>query len=381
MSYRLGIDLGTGRTVAAVARECPEGAGEQVPAVPEIVTLGPGPPGVPTVLHLADDETMLVGIAAQRLALSDPDRVFHSFLHRVGEPPESEPRHEPAVLTARLVRWVVDTVRATHGGPATRITLAHPTGWGAAERRAVQQALAAFGLPDVTLLPAALTAAISYTATGPQRVRAGQLIAIYDLGETFAGSVAYQGGAEVALLGTPQILLDGGGRQFDELVLARVLHKLGDKLGDEPGHEPGTAGAALDLEDPSVLAASAQLLADCVAARESLDHRTEVTIPVTLPGLRTEIGFTRDELHLLIAPTLQATMTALHSAIAVAGVTAADVSAVLLTGGCASMPQLARLLTTEFGRPVTTLPEPALAAARGAAYGAPHRDCAPDTVC
>ncbi|MGH3903827.1 MAG: Hsp70 family protein [Pseudonocardiaceae bacterium] len=346
MPYGLGIDLGTSCTVAAITRAVDDSAR------PEVVALGVDAPGLPTVLHLGDDGSILVGSAAEPLVISDPDRVFHGFLPHVGEQSASE--HNPAALTARLVRWVVDAVANQEGGPPDQITLAHPAVWGPGECRAVQAALNEFGLRSVVLVPAPLTAAMTYAAQC--HVMTGDIVAVYDLGATFSASVMRRESTGFTLLGKPQVIEDGGGGRFDEAILARVLHELGDQV------------AAPDLDDEAVLAGMAQLLAACVAAREALSNQLDVTIPVSLPDLQAEVRLTRDELEILIAAPLRATVTGLRAAITTAQLTPSVISTVVVTGGCAGMPQVARLLTADLGRPLAVLTDPELAAARGAAY-------------
>jgi hypothetical protein len=46
----------------------------------------------------------------------------------------------------------------------------------------------------------------------------------------------------------------------------------------------GAAWEALDVTDPDVLAAVADLRRECTAAKEALSRDTEVLVPVTLPG-------------------------------------------------------------------------------------------------
>ncbi|MGH3914457.1 MAG: Hsp70 family protein [Pseudonocardiaceae bacterium] len=349
MAYQLGIDLGTSCTVAAVSR---------TNGGVEIVALRVGTPGVPTVLHLADDGTMLVGAAAEPLMLNDPGRVFRGFLHRLDEPSWPDPLRSPATLTARLVHWIVEAVTEQEGGPPQQITLAHPAGWGVDECGVLQNALIQFGLAGVVLMPTSLAAAAAYAAevgvTGAG-LAAGDVLAVYDLGATFSVSLLRRASDDLAVLGQPQVLADGGGARFDELVLARVLDELGDQV------------AAADLDDQVMLAGMAALLADCVTARETLTTRSEVSIPVSLPGLEAQVRLTGDELEKLVAPTLRASVHSVRAAISVAGLRPGDVSKVLVTGGCAGMPAVARLLGTELRRPLVVLTEPELAAARGAA--------------
>uniref|UniRef100_UPI001BDC71F4 Hsp70 family protein n=1 Tax=Pseudonocardia sp. H11422 TaxID=2835866 RepID=UPI001BDC71F4 len=81
MSYLLGIDVGTTRTAAAICRLVHGQPGET-----EMVTLGDRSTYVPSVLFIAGDGSVVVGDAAERRALTDPDRVVREFKRRVGDP-------------------------------------------------------------------------------------------------------------------------------------------------------------------------------------------------------------------------------------------------------------------------------------------------------
>ncbi|WP_028932178.1 Hsp70 family protein, partial [Pseudonocardia asaccharolytica] len=177
MSYQLGIDLGTTYTAAAVCRSSDRNWVE-----PEMVNLGTRSLTVPSVLFMAGDGSVVVGEAAERRAVTDPDRVVREFKRRVGDP-------TPVVvagrawaaeeLSARLVRWVTDRVAEREGGPAARIAVTHPAAWGAHKRELLAGALAGQGLA-VTFLAEPQAAALHYA--GAERVEPGSTIAVYDLG-------------------------------------------------------------------------------------------------------------------------------------------------------------------------------------------------------
>jgi len=108
MGYQLGIDVGTTYTAAAVCRS----AGRYW-VEPEVVTLGTRAATVPSVLFMASEGGIVVGEAAERRALTDPDRVVREFKRRIGDPTPivvGGRSWAPEELSARLVRWVVDRV-------------------------------------------------------------------------------------------------------------------------------------------------------------------------------------------------------------------------------------------------------------------------------
>src|SRR5438105_13406381 len=119
MGYQLGIDLGTTYTAAAVARD----------ARVEMVTLGNRAPSVPTVIYLRQDDSVLTGDAANRRALSEPDRVAREFKRRVGDPNPIFLGGSPwsaESLVAKFLRWVVDSVAAQEGEAPDAIAISHP---------------------------------------------------------------------------------------------------------------------------------------------------------------------------------------------------------------------------------------------------------------
>jgi hypothetical protein len=177
MSYQLGIDVGTTYTGAAVCRSA-----ERRWVEPEVVTLGTRAATVPSVLFMAADGGIVVGEAAERRALTDPDRVVREFKRRIGDPTPivvGGRAWAPEELSARLVRWVVDRVAEREGGPAAQIAVTHPASWGSHKKDLLTAALAAQGL-RVALLAEPQAAAFHYATQ--ERVAPGSTIAVYDLG-------------------------------------------------------------------------------------------------------------------------------------------------------------------------------------------------------
>ena len=122
MSYLLGIDVGTTRTAAAISRTA-------APGTPEMITLGDRSVDVPSVVLLSEDGTMLVGEAAERRAVDEPDRVAREFKRRLGDPTPVSLGGRPFTpqdLSALLVRHVVDVAARREGAPPDRVTEPQP---------------------------------------------------------------------------------------------------------------------------------------------------------------------------------------------------------------------------------------------------------------
>ncbi|MFC7659443.1 Hsp70 family protein [Pseudonocardia benzenivorans] len=341
MSYLLGIDVGTTRTAAAITRL---DGGRIVET--EMVNLGDRSVHVPSVLFVGADGGVVVGEAAERRALTDPDRVVREFKRRVGDPTPIQVAGQPWTpedLSARLVRWVVDQVAAREGGVAERISVTHPASWGNHKKELFATALARVGL-TVTFLAEPQAAALHYASA--ERVEQGATIAVYDLGGgTFDAAVVRKDGT-FGLLGRPEGIERLGGIDFDQVVFDHVVEGMPDAFAD------------LDETDPSVLSAVARIRRDCTEAKEALSSDTEASVPVLLPGTQGSVRLHRSEFEQMIGPQIEETVAALRRAISSAGLTPEQMSAVLLVGGSSRIPLVAQTVSDELGRPSPSTPTP-----------------------
>jgi actin-like ATPase involved in cell morphogenesis len=358
MSYQLGIDLGTTYTAAAVCRSQDRGWVE-----PEVVTLGTRSAIVPSVMFVAPEGSVVVGEAAERRALTDPGGVVREFKRRIGDPTPivvAGQAWAPEELAARLVRWVVDRVAEREGGPADRIAVTHPASWGPHKQDLLAAALAVEGV-TATFLAEPQAAAVHYAAA--ERVPAGAAIAVYDLGGgTFDAAVVRKGDPEAApttagfgLLGRPEGLERLGGVDFDDAVFEHVYSGLPEAFAD------------LDETDPAVLAAVARVRRECTEAKEALSSDTDVSIPVLMPAGRGSVRLHRSEFEAMIRPQVEETVAALRAAVASAGLSPEELTAVLLVGGSSRVPLVAQLVSEQLDRPVAVDTDPKNAIAKGAA--------------
>ncbi len=350
MGYWVGLDVGTTFSAAAVA------SGDRI----EVVGLGRHAAAVPSVLFLREDGTFLVGDAAVRRGLSDPGRVARHFKRRFGDSTPLLLGGSPFsadALVAQMVRFLVGEVTVQEGSPPDGVAVTHPANWGPFKTDLLAQAIRSAGIEHAMLLSEPEAAALQYAWR--ERVEVGEVVGIYDLGGgTFDAAVLAKSESGFALLGQPEGIERLGGIDFDEAVLAHVQGFL------------GPVWDGLDVADPATLAALARLRADAVEAKEALSADTDVSIPVMLPQVQTEIRLTRAEFEAMIRPTLAETTAALGRAFRSAGVGADQVKAVLLVGGSSRIPLVGQLVAGEIGRPVAIDVHPKHAVALGAALAA-----------
>jgi actin-like ATPase involved in cell morphogenesis len=362
MAYYLGIDLGTTYTAAAAERD----------GVVEALTLGNRTASVPSVVFLRDDGEILVGEAATRRATSDPGRVAREFKRRVGDPTPiilGGTPYAAEMLMARLLRWSVDRVREQQGEPPRAIALTHPANWGPYKLDLFTQAVRQVDLDAALMLPEPVAAATFYASQ--RRLAPGSVVAVYDLGGgTFDAAMVRRNADGFEAIGSPEGIERLGGIDFDEAVYAHVRNAVGDGLD------------RLDPEEPAAQAAVARLRQECIDAKEALSSDTDVSIPVLLPGLQTEVRLTRSEFEAMIRPAVSETIVALRRAIRSAGVRSEDISAVLLVGGSSRIPLVAQMVGAELGRPIAIDAHPKDAIAFGASIAVAQRqgDATPESV-
>jgi len=359
VGYQLGVDLGTTYTAAAIIRT----------GTAEVATLGTRSLEIPSVVFLRDDGELLIGEAAERRSLTEPDRFAREFKRRIGDPTPVLLGGSPFsahTLMAKLLRAVVKVVSDREGGLPDHTVVTCPANWGDYKRELFDQALRQADVEPVTVVSEPEAAAVHYAAT--TRVGPGETVAVYDLGGgTFdaailralplgAGAPQAGDGTTFHLVGDPQGIEQLGGVYFDDAVFSYVAGYVADALG------------ALDHDDPGSIAAVSRLRRDCVEAKEALSWDTDTTIPVALPNQRTEIRLTRSEFEDMIRPALAESVEAMRRALRLAAVEPDGLKAVLLVGGSSRIPLVGQMLVNDIRRPIAIDVHPKHAVALGAAH-------------
>jgi molecular chaperone DnaK len=350
MGYALGVDLGTTYTAAAVCRD----------GHAEIATLGNRAAAVPSVVLLREDETILTGDAANRRGATEPGRVAREFKRRVGDTTPiflGGTPYSAETLMAKLLRWTVDEVAQREGGPPDRTVVSRPANWGQYKQDLLDQAIQMAGLENADTITEPEAAAIHYAST--ERIEPGDVVAVYDLGGgTFDAAVLRKTPSGFEVLGQPEGIERLGGIDFDAAVFAHVTRTLDGAI------------EALDEDDPTALAAVARLRQECVDAKEALSTDTDVSIPVMLPELKTEVRLTRTEFEGMVRPALVESIGAMRRALRSARVEPDQVKGVLLVGGSSRIPLVAQMVGAELGRPVAVDAHPKHSIALGASLAA-----------
>ena len=323
-----------------------------------MVELGTRSATIASLVLLRSDGTTLVGEAAERRALIEPERMAREFKRRLGD---SVPLllggtpYSAEALTAKVLRFVLDRVAELYAGPPAGLALTHPANWGPFKLDVLRSAVALAGenAPDVQFISEPEAAALSYAAH--DRPPAGARVAVYDLGGgTFDVAILEDRGDRYTLLGEPGGVERLGGIDFDEALFRHVLSLVPE-------------AAELDATDPPIMADLVALRLACVAAKEALSVETDTAIAVRVGPIRDEVRVVRSEFERLIGPTLRYTTDALQRTLATVGLSPADLHAVLLVGGSSRIPLVSQLVGAALGRPVALDIHPKHAVALGAA--------------
>jgi molecular chaperone DnaK (HSP70) len=346
MTYSLGVDLGTSFIAAAVAR----------PTGTAMVPLGDQAVVAPAVVAIRPDGSIVTGDAAERRAISQPAMVARSVKRRLGD---AEPvwlgdaSYPVATLLGAQLRDVVQTATDREGEPPERVVLAHPAAWTPARRGRFDEVARAAGI-DAPRLVTAAEAVTHHAARGG--TSDGRVVAVYDLGGGgFEATIVRTGPGGPEILGSPEGVEGFGGADLDEAILSYVDDAVGGAL------------ARLDMDDARTAVALARLRHDCVLAKENLSLDTETVVPVFLPGRHFEIRLNRTTFEQMLRSPLESTVDALSRAVHSAGLTPADVDAVLLVGGSTRIPMVAETVVRKFGRPLLEGVHPVHGVALGAA--------------
>ena len=350
-AYSLGVDLGTTFVAAAVAR------GSRV----EMFTLGDRTVVTPAVVYARDDGSLVTGEAANRRAVSSPERVGREFKRRLGDPTPVMLGGTPHAVTALLAALLKDTiakVTETEGSPPANVVLTHPANWGPYRRELFEEVPQLAGVPQARMITEPEAAAAHYAAA--RHLGDGDTVAVYDLGGgTFDATVLRKrGGADTAgidILGSPEGIERLGGVDFDDAILAHINFSSGGALSE------------LDLSNPQTGIALARLRQDCIAAKEALSVDTEAAVPVFLPNRHFDVRLTRGEFEDMIRAQIESTIGALTRTLRSARVEPTDLSAVLLVGGSSRIPLVAQMITAALNRPTLVDAHPKYAVALGAA--------------
>ena len=373
MGRIVGIDLGTTNSLVAYM--------DAATGQPKCI---PGPYGdtlCPSVVSLDPDGSIIVGEAARRRLLTQPERTIYSVKRLMGRGPADiqgelklfpfriDPTSKnvirvmlgdkiftPPEISAFILRELKNWAEAFFGEAVDRAVITVPAYFNDAQRQATKDAGKIAGLEVLRLVNEPTAAALAYGLHEKQRGK----VAVYDLGGgTFDISV-------LKLISTSdgdiyQVLSTNGdthlgGDDIDNLLQAFV-------------HELILQHDELDFSPRGELAQ--ELRKALIDVKHQLSNAGTATLRFPLPnGSVFAHEFTRGSLEALIRPVVGRTMGPVKQALTDAQLKPNDIEEVVLVGGTTRTPLVRRTVQEFFGRQPHTELNPDEVVALGAAVQA-----------
>ena len=313
MGKIIGIDLGTTNSCVAVM----EGG------KPVVIANTEGMRTTPSVVGFLKTGERVVGEPAKRQAVTNADKTISSIKRHMGTDYRVEidgKKYSPEEISAMILQKLKSDAEGYLGEKVTEAVITVPAYFSDAQRQATKDAGKIAGLDVKRIINEPTAAALSYGLDNEQE----QKIMVYDLGGgTFDVSIIEIGEGVIEVLATAG---DNklGGDDFDNAVTQYMLDEFKKTEG-------------IDLSGDKM--AMQRLKEAAEKAKKELSSAT--TTNINLPFITAnqdgpkhfDMNLTRAKFDELTADLVDRTKGPVNTALADAGLTAADLDKVLLVGG------------------------------------------------
>ncbi len=354
MSKVIGIDLGTTNSCVAVM----EGKNAKV------IENAEGARTTPSMVAFTDSGERLVGQAAKRQAVTNPENTFFAIKRLIGRRMEDPmvrkdrdlvpykivpgdngdawvesrgKKYAPSQISAFILQKMKETAEAYLGETVDQAVITVPAYFNDSQRQATKDAGRIAGLEVLRIINEPTAAALAY---GMEKKGTGT-IAVYDLGGgTFDISVLEIGDGvfEVKSTNGDTFL---GGEDFDKKII--------DYLADEFKKEQG-----IDLRNDKLALQRLKEAAEKAKIELSSSVQTDVNLPFITADQtgpkHLNIKLSRSKLEQLVDDLIQKTIDPCRAALRDAGLKASEIDEVILVGGMTRMPKVIEAVKQFFGR-------------------------------
>ncbi len=354
MGRIIGIDLGTTNSCVAVM----EGGDARV------VENAEGARTTPSMVAFAEDGERLVGQAAKRQAVTNPENTLFAIKRLIGrtfDDPMTQKdvdmvpyriaradsgdawvaargeTYAPSQISAFILQKMKETAESYLGETVNEAVITVPAYFNDAQRQATKDAGRISGLDVKRIINEPTAAALAYGLDkGDNRT-----IAVYDLGGgTFDISILELGDGvfEVKSTNGDTFL---GGEDFDK----RVIDYLADEFKKEQG---------IDLRQDKLALQRLKEAAEKAKIELSSATQTEVNLPFITADQsgpkHLTMKMTRAKLEALVEDLVERTVEPCKRALKDASLSAGDIHEVVLVGGMTRMPKVIETVKNFFGR-------------------------------
>ena len=349
----IGIDLGTTNSCFAVME------GKEA----KVLENSEGARTTPSMVAFTDTER-LVGFPAKRQAVTNPENTLFAITRLIGRRYDSAEvskdkelvpfkiiqgdngdawveakgqKYAPSQISAIVLQKIKEYAESYLGEKVEKAVITVPAYFNDSQRQATKDAGKIAGLEVLRIINEPTAAALAY---GLDK-KANGTIAVYDLGGgTFDISILEIGDGvfEVKSTNGDTFL---GGEDFDQ----RLVNYLADEFKKESG---------IDLKNDRLALQRLKEAAEKAKIELSSTTQTEVNLPfITADATgpkHLNIKLTRAKLESIVEDLIERTVEPCKKAMADAGISANDISEVILVGGMTRMPKVQEKVKEIFGK-------------------------------
>ena len=318
MGKIIGIDLGTTNSCVAVME-----GGE-----PTVIANAEGFRTTPSVVAFKKDGQRLVGDNAKRQAVTNAEGTVSSIKRHMGTDYKvtiDGKSYTPQAISAMILQKLKADAEAYLGEKVTEAVITVPAYFNDAQRQATKDARKIAGLDVKRIINEPTAAALAYGLDNENE----QKIMVYDLGGgTFDVSVIEIGDGVIEVLATSG---DNrlGGDDFDKKIMDYMVADFKSKTG-------------IDLSNDKM--AMERVKAEAEDAKKKLSSATQVEISIPFITANEQgpqhlnMTLTKAKFDELTRDLVERTAVPVQNALKDAGITAAELSKVLLVGGSTRIP-------------------------------------------
>ena len=319
MSKIIGIDLGTTNSCVAVME-----GGESV-----VIPNAEGNRTTPSVVAFSKDGERMVGQVAKRQAITNPDRTIMSIKRHMGTDYKVNidgKAYTPQEISAMILQKLKADAEAYLGSPVTEAVITVPAYFNDAQRQATKDAGKIAGLDVKRIINEPTAAAVAY---GVDKEKQDQKIMVYDLGGgTFDVSILEIGDGVIEVLSTSGDT-HLGGDDFDQAIMDWMVAEFKSSNGID------LSGDKVAMQRLKEAAEKAKIeLSGVTSTAINLPY---ITADATGPK-HLDLTLSRAKFDQLTAGLVERTAGPVRQAMSDAGLTANDISKVLLVGGSSRIP-------------------------------------------
>ena len=376
MGKIIGIDLGTTNSCVSVLD------GDKV----RVLENSEGRRTTPSIVAYADDGEILVGDAAKRQAVTNPEKTLFAIKRLIGRRYDdgevqrdisimpfkivkadngdawvsvNDKKLAPPQISAEVLKKMKKTAEDILGEPVTEAVITCPAYFNDSQRQATKDAGRIAGLEVKRIINEPTAAAIAY---GEDKAKGDQKIAVYDLGGgTFDISIIDID--EIDGEKTFEVLATNGdthlgGEDFDN----RIINYLVEEFKNQQN---------VDLRKDQLALQRLKEAAEKAKCELSSSQQTDVNLPYITADAsgpkHMNIKITRAKLEALVEDLVNKTLEPVKIALNDAGLSVSEISDVILVGGQTRMPMVQKLVADFFGKEPRKDVNPDEAVAMGAA--------------